>query len=132
MVQKLEVIGMEPYIIAWLYNFLSDRCCSLEVGGSTPEVAPECGLPQGSPLSPTLFLVYTDDLLHSLQCVRTLRCQGFVDDLAFWIAGELRTGETDPPLMRGPEVVEDWARRWRIRFSPKSAFVCALGVKTPE
>ena len=65
-VQKLEVIGMEPYIIAWLYSFLSDRCCSLEVGGSTLEMAPKCGLSQGSPLFPTLFLVYIDDLLHPI------------------------------------------------------------------
>ena len=40
LIWKLEVIGMDPYIIAWLYSFLSDRCCSLEVGGSTLEVAP--------------------------------------------------------------------------------------------
>ena len=65
LVRKLEVISMDLYTIAWLYNFLSDRRCSLEVGGSTLEVTPEYGLPQGSPLSPTLFLAYIDDLLHS-------------------------------------------------------------------
>ena len=92
---------MDPYIFAWLYSFLSNKCCSLEVGGPTLEVAPECRLPQGSPLSPTLFLVYIDDLLHSLQCVCKLRSQEFANDLALWIAGELRTGETNSLLMRG-------------------------------
>ena len=40
LIKKLEVIGMDPYIIAWLYSFLSDSCCSFEVGGSMLEVAP--------------------------------------------------------------------------------------------
>ena len=31
LIWKLQVIGMDPYIISWLYNFLSNRCCSLEV-----------------------------------------------------------------------------------------------------
>ena len=89
---------------------------------------PECGLPQGSPLSPTLFLIYIDDLLHALQRIRGLRSQGFADDLAIWIATELRTGEVDPHLMRGLRVVEDWARRWRIRFSPQKCIcVCFRG-----
>ena len=128
LIRKLEVIGMDPYIIAWIYSFLSGRCCSLEVGGSTSEVAPECGLPQGSPLSPTLFLVYIDDLLHALQRVRKLRSQGFADDLAVWIAGELRSGDTEPTLRRGLQVVEDWSRRWRIRFSPQKCIcVCFRG-----
>ena len=81
-----------PYIIAWLYNFLSDRCGSLEVGGSTLG----CGRSQGSPLCPTLFLVYINDLLHALQCVHKLWSQGFANDLALWIVGELQTRETDP------------------------------------
>ena len=44
LIWKLEVIGMDPYIIVWLCSFLSNRCCNFEVGGSTLEVAPECGL----------------------------------------------------------------------------------------
>ena len=101
MIGKLEVIYMDSYIIAWLYSFLSNMRCSLEVGDSTLEVAPECGLPQVSPLSPPLFLVYVNDLLHALQRVHKLRSQGFADDLALWIASKLQTGETNPRLMRG-------------------------------
>ena len=131
LVRKLEVIGMEPYIISWLYSFLSDRCCSLEVGGSTLEVARECCLPQGSPLFPTLLLVYIDDLLHSLRRVCTFCSQGFADNLALWIVGKLRTGETNPLLMRGLQVLEDWARQWRIRFSPQKCIcVCFRGKNT--
>ena len=45
LIQKLEVIGMDSYIIAWIHSFLSDRCYTLEGGSSILEAMPECGLP---------------------------------------------------------------------------------------
>ena len=127
--QILHIVQIYKGLVYSTPHFQQDRCCTLEVGSSTLDVMPKCGLPQGSPLSPTLFLIYIDDLLHALQCIRGLRSQGFADDLAIWISTELRIGEADPHLMRGLRVVEDWARRWRIRLAPKSAFVCAFGVR---
>ena len=51
--------------------------------------------PIGLPTIPHLILVYIDDLLHALQRVHKLWSQGFADDLALWIAGELWTRETN-------------------------------------
>ena len=51
LVHKLVGIGLDPYIVAWLQSLLTDQYCRLEIGDATIEVWPECGLPQGSPLS---------------------------------------------------------------------------------
>ena len=55
MLVKLVAKGVSGTIISWVQSFLSRRHSILEVGTSPVEVAPECGVPQSSPLSPTLF-----------------------------------------------------------------------------
>ena len=126
LIRKLARLRLDPYLVYWLGSFLSDRVCLLCVGESELEVRPECGLPQGSPLSVTLFLIFIDDLLHSLERIRTLRSQGFADDLALWVAVRFRSGLTGLGLRRGLLEVDRWAQHFRIRFSPPIVYLHML------
>ena len=90
LVHKLVGIGLDPYIVARLQSFLTDRYSRLEIRDAPIEVWPECGFPQGSPLSCTLFIIYIDDLLWTLHRIRQLRSQGFADDMSLWASMESR------------------------------------------
>ena len=112
-------MGVDLYIICWVQSFLKGRMACLVVGESVVEVATSCGVPQGSPISPTLFLVFIDNLLHQLQHFGRLHFQGFADDMILWIMGYLQHGRIHPCLRHALWRAERWSRFWEIRFSPK-------------
>ena len=117
LLEKLRRKGVPEYIISWVQGFLRDRQSILGIGGVVVVVCPECGVPQGSPLSPTLFLVFIDDLLRILERIRDLSEQAFADDLSLWVSGDFRDGVTHRALWVALTAVGGWAAFWRIVFS---------------
>ena len=117
--EKMARLGIDRHLIEWTRGFLFDRVSLLEVGGASLEVHPSCGVPQGSPASPILFLIYLDDLLHTLQRVQRVSRQAFADDLFLWIVGVFHDGVVHPNLVRAMGMVERWSLEWRVQFSVK-------------
>jgi len=71
-------------LILWTRSFLSDRTLKLSFNGNIEDTKPiDTGIPQGSPISPTLFLIYIRDLFLRLEGIKPL---SYVDDIALTAA----------------------------------------------
>ena len=77
LLSKLPSFGFNPTLISWTKSFLSGRSISVRVDGALSETFPiNAGVPQGCVLSPTLFLIFINDLLSST----TNSIHSFADD----------------------------------------------------
>lgn len=55
-------------IVGWIASFLSNRCTSIVLlEGNMGEFNVHTGIPQGSPLSPILFLFFNADLIEQIR-----------------------------------------------------------------
>ena len=66
LLQRMKARGIPQKLLRWVEAFCSERTASIQVNGQASKVQelPQAGLPQGSPLSPILFLFFNADLVQ--------------------------------------------------------------------
>ena len=105
---KMRNSGIHGNLYKWLKAFLTERTIQTKInnGISSKEVLQE-GLPQGSPLSCTLFLVFINDLPDILQIEKAL----YADDLAMWTTSRysiLNRRKVNQSLQLLGEYCDEW------------------------
>ena len=82
-------LGLPTPLIAWVQSFLTDRQTSLAFDGRKEEMLPvETGIPQGSPISPILFLLYLQPLFSHLEAHHPgFFYPSYIDDVGIVVTG---------------------------------------------
>lgn len=82
-VKKLEQHGLRQSLLNWIKNFLNNRTFQVFQNGTLSSSRPiKAGVPQGSCLSPTIFILYFSDIAKTLP--PDVKIALFADDLCIW------------------------------------------------
>ncbi|CAH2088133.1 unnamed protein product [Euphydryas editha] len=123
LVKKLENVGIRGTPLEWFKSYLTDRKQCVKVGkfiSSSKNV--EFGVPQGSILGPTLFILYINGI-HSLLIPHAdIIC--YADDTAIVFDGN-SWSETINNVERGMRDISDWLQLNLLTLNTsKTKFVC--------
>ncbi|BHF82677.1 hypothetical protein SprV_0802581600 [Sparganum proliferum] len=119
---KLSRTGIRGNLLRWIQSFLIGRSQIVHVGDrQSAEVAVEGGVPQGSVLGPTLFIIYVNDCVSELNCDVAM----FADDVKLWSV--IRTEFYEERLQADLTRLEKWSQDWLLPFNVTKCNVLRVG-----
>ncbi|BHF77978.1 hypothetical protein SprV_0602108800 [Sparganum proliferum] len=109
---KLSRAGVRGKLLMWIRSFLIGRSQAVHVSDQqSAEVAVRSGVPQGSVLGPTLFLVYVNDCANELNCDVAM----FADDIKIW--STIGSEVDEARLQTNLDHLEQWSKDWLLPFN---------------
>ena len=117
LIHNLRQRRMPETISRWINSFLQGRSTQLQFNGTRSEsMATPAGVPQGSPLSPLLYMYYNADLLEIAPQHQGIRL-GFIDDIAYGIQGNSGRANVRKLKLILNEA-EVWRKKHGAQFEP--------------
>ena len=104
-------LGIDGDLVGWTRSFLTNRKVQLVIDGhESKERKIETGIPQGSPVSPIIFLIYISQVFDAvIEACPLVTLLSFVDDLGF-----IASGTSVKNITRSLEKVSKTALDWGI------------------
>ena len=115
-VTNFHVLGFPKRHLKWFSSFLTDRQQRVRVHGSESSwETVKLGIPQGTVLGSTLFLIYINDLPQSL----SNKCALVADDNAYGLGKLPKT--ICSTLSSDMDSAADWAKTWGMLFDAEKS-----------
>ena len=130
LLQKLRAHGITGKVNSWIESWLSGRQQRVVINGMSSEWAPvTSGVPQGSVLGPTCFIIFINDIDEVVDIVNGFVFK-FADDTKY---GRTVICEEDRELMQNDiDRLLEWAERWQMEFNGKKCKVLHFGHDNPR
>ncbi|MBM6549270.1 reverse transcriptase family protein [Streptococcus dysgalactiae] len=120
---KIRTYGIIDPLLSWLSSYLSMRKQVVNIDGYLSQPKPvTSGVVQGSVLGPLLFLMYINDIFHTIRHGKPFL---FADDIKIVYSFPPQSLNTMlPKIQRDLESLESWCNSWLMSFSAdKSSFI---------
>lgn len=112
---KLLDWGLQGNVYAFISNFLSNRAFRVRLNGVYSEqLILKNGVPQGSVISPTLFLIAVNDLQDYI--TRPVKLTQYADDLLIFCRGK-HINTTAKLIQKSIDSLEIWSKENGLKFS---------------
>lgn len=117
LIHTMRAKGIPDRITKFVRSFLTNRTTTIKLGNHVGDQSPtNTGIPQGSPLSPILFLFFASTLPPL--CTPNSSSVGFVDDTNILTWSE-STEENCLTLENLHKLCEEWANKHGVKFAPE-------------
>ena len=127
---SMNELGIPKQLIRWVAAFLNDRQAKVRFGDSTSRTRQmRQGLPQGSVLSPLLFIIYINNLATILPDKDT-NCM-FADDVGILVTRRSKA-EAEKAAQEVVDVVVRWSREWKLTLNSSKSEVSCFTTSTQE
>ena len=116
---KAQRCGIGGKMYRWISSFLLNRKARVTVDGKVSrKFLLRHGVPQGGVISPTLFLIFKDDLVKELP--KGIKAALYADDLVMWCAEEYATTATFR-MQQAANVLAAWAEKWNVSINKEKS-----------
>ncbi|KAJ8066801.1 hypothetical protein OCU04_004188 [Sclerotinia nivalis] len=118
LVRRLREQGWPDNLVRWIQSFSTNRSIRIRLDGETgPSTSIGCGLPQGSSISPILFMLYIAPLFWLGNPIRRF---GYADDIALVAFSSSLQSNCDQLRSEMLEAL-NWGKSEGITFDPKKS-----------
>ena len=116
---KLKQNGIKGLMFKWTKAYLHNRKARVNANQQeSKDVLMRHGVPQGGVLSPTLFLIYINDLIKELR--GGIKAALYADDLVVWYVDESPAVATNK-VQNAVEQITKWTERWCVKINQEKS-----------
>lgn len=120
--QKLYDLGFRGNLPIFINNLMTDRTFKVRIGTELSDTFTQInGVPQGSVISPTLFMILINDMLKDIS--PNVKFALYADDIVLWC--DLKDADDARiEMQKALDKLSEWQEKWGTSFSPiKSNYV---------